>query len=221
MADYHVPIASFGKSVEAPDLGQEVASGATTITKAATFGSFTAGNPLFISTNASLVNQYLGVSTAAAAGEISFTIPIETTYSAGDNARVWEPSTFWLPVMSSGAFDSHDEDLGTTIRRTRGAVVRSYNVSDPLQIKQFNVPIVDLQDFSDWSDFVKTDRDNGTKPFSWSFYDRYEGGGSLRTVEAKVTGGRIVGASVTNANGKLIQFGIGRFIITDDSFILA
>ena len=166
---YHKPILMFGKTPASPiTIAASVDSGDLVMAFDNDPTVFAAGDHVVISKSDDTEVQYLGTVKSSTTTDLTLLEPV--TQDKGTDAKIWKPSTFWLPQRGIGHRVRPKIDTGTKIEITRGGKAFPSNTADPLRTLALVFLNLEHTDFDLLDTFILTDRTNGLLTFSIGYY---------------------------------------------------
>jgi hypothetical protein len=168
---YFLPYVGFGKTDEKTLTGgSEPSAGDKDILFDNSGSEYEVGDLCMLAASDDTGNQFLGAATAVSPTQVTVTEAVGADQTTG--ATIWQPTTGYRFTLGSGFDELHRHFPGVKTATTRGGVVYSSQVADPVRVLGFRwesagVPI----DFSGFLDFLYDNRANGRESFAVCLWD--------------------------------------------------
>ena len=169
---YFRPIVACGKTKE-KIATSTVLAGDVVIDCDNASNAYAVGDPVFISKSDDAGNEFMGEVTQAMASEITVELTVGTSKGAG--AKLWMPAASYRFESGYGFHMKPVEYLGVVTDRSRGGQFYATQIADSVSGVIMRWDGGKPADWQGYVTFLKTNRDNGRKPFSLAWWDHFAG----------------------------------------------
>jgi len=204
---------AFGKTNDKTGTGTVIAED-TTIDIDNSGSEYTTSTYVYISDSSDANIQFLGKPKSTTATSITMTIPVDA--ATGTNVKVWQPATFWIPLYGPETRHTPTYRSGTTHDISIGGTISSSQIGDPYDLWSFVWNRLHPPDYDSLRTFLSTDRNEGIKSASMSFYDFHKD--KPRTLKVRVMQPSL---SAPLNNELIASMGLRAFQETDDIYVSA